>query len=118
VAGSRFAPHLEKCLRGGKRGSRKSNFTEISLPYSNAPKIKLKIVDPLPKSMIVRVKMRNGGTIYSNSIVCYHHSSLFNIEPKSKQIRLGVSLEEFEKYQKQSDINESNETSCTTITLS
>ena len=75
VSGLRFANHLEKCMRGGKRGARGSRpFTELSLPYIS-PKIK---VDPHPLSLIIRVKMKNGVV-------------------KPGQVREGVTLEEFQR---------------------
>ena len=66
VAGQRFAPHLEKCLNGGKRGglpSKKtsgtgcsSNDMGIGLPYYS----QIKKVDPYPLSLIVRVRLKDG----------------------------------------------------------
>lgn len=61
ISGHRFAPHLEKCMRGGKRGTKKTSFTELMLPYSSAPRVKAPVVDPHPSSLIVRIKLRNGG---------------------------------------------------------
>ena len=76
VSGLRFANHLEKCMRGGKRGSRGSRaFTELSLPY-HSPKVK---IDPHPLSLIIRIKMKNG-------------------QVRPGQIREGVSLDEFQRY--------------------
>jgi hypothetical protein len=76
VSGLRFANHLEKCMRGGKRGARGSRaFTELSLPY-HSPKVK---IDPHPLSLIIRIKMKNG-------------------QVRPGQIREGVSLDEFQRY--------------------
>jgi Sgf11 (transcriptional regulation protein) len=64
VGASRFAPHLERCMRGGKRGGVGSKRTlhcsiqELGLPYYT---VRPKPVDPYPKSMIIKVKLRNGG---------------------------------------------------------
>jgi len=63
VAGQRFAPHLEKCLNGGKRGGlgnkKSSSFSAlgIGLPYYNVTKK----VDHYPQSLVVRVKLKDGG---------------------------------------------------------
>ena len=74
VSGLRFANHLEKCMRGGKRGARGSRpFAELSLPYISTTKVK---VDPHPQSLVIRVKLKNG-------------------QLKPGQIREGASLEEF-----------------------
>ena len=66
VAGQRFAPHLEKCLNGGKRGglpSKKAsgagcstNNMGIGLPYYS----QIKKVDPYPLSLIVRIRLKDG----------------------------------------------------------
>ena len=74
VSGLRFANHLEKCMRGGKRGARGSRpFAELSLPYISTTKVK---VDPHPQSLVIRVKLKNG-------------------QVRPGQIREGASLEEF-----------------------
>ena len=63
VAGQRFAPHLEKCLNGGKRGGlgnkKSTSFSSlgIGLPYYNVTKK----VDHYPQSLVVRVKLKGGG---------------------------------------------------------
>ena len=80
VAGQRFAPHLEKCLNGGKRGglpSKKtstgtncnnSNNMGIGLPYYS----QIKKVDPYPNSLIVRVKLKDGGKEISFVAIISH----------------------------------------------
>ena len=74
VSGLRFANHLEKCMRGGKRGARGSRpFAELSLPYISITKVK---VDPHPQSLVIRVKLKNG-------------------QVRPGQVREGASLEEF-----------------------
>ena len=69
VAGTRFAPHLEKCLNGGTRGglpakkaslSSSSNNMGIGLPYYT----QVKKVDPYPNSLIVRVRLKDGGNFF------------------------------------------------------
>jgi len=75
VSGLRFANHLEKCMRGGKRGARGSRpFTELSLPYIST-KVR---VDPHPQSLVIRFKLKNG-------------------QVRPGQIREGASLEEFKR---------------------
>jgi Sgf11 (transcriptional regulation protein) len=75
VAGQRFAPHLEKCLNGGKRGggpSKKSSLSSscstnnlgIGLPYYTAPKK----IDPFPLSLVIRIRLKDGGKAFSCSI--------------------------------------------------
>ena len=80
VAGQRFAPHLEKCLNGGKRGglvgNKKSSSSfgglGIGLPYYNV----VKKVDHYPQSLVVRVRLKDG-------------------IPKRNAIREGAPLSEF-----------------------
>lgn len=61
VSGKRFAPHLEKCFRGMKRGSKSSaSFAANSLPYDNI-KPKKPFIDPFPDSLVVKIKLKNGG---------------------------------------------------------
>lgn len=58
IGGSRFATHLEKCMTGGKRGSRK-HYDALDDQFffqGRASKI-----DPHPDSLIVKIKMRKGG---------------------------------------------------------
>lgn len=63
VAGTRFAPHLEKCMNGGKRNSRKY-YDALTDDTGLRPTKVSKVVeaDPHPNSLIVRVRMKNGGT--------------------------------------------------------
>ena len=74
-SGLRFAPHLEKCLRGGKRGSKLSSSSSSSsyalsyansLPYipRNVSKPKKTFIDPYPDSLIIKIKLKNGGKFY------------------------------------------------------
>ena len=77
VAGSRFAPHLERCLGGGKRVGRThfSSLEEVAIK-----KVKPQpFVDPHPNSAIVRIK------------------SLYRRPPLAKQVREGVSKEEWQR---------------------
>lgn len=66
VSGKRFAPHLEKCMNGGKRGS-KRHYDYLHEDSGSKTQLKPKAAevleqqDPLPNSLIVRVKLRNGG---------------------------------------------------------
>lgn len=59
----RFAPHLEKCMNGGKRGTRKYSEVFLDESYLKPMPKKQVEVDPCPNSLIVRVKLRNGGMI-------------------------------------------------------
>ena len=78
VAGSRFAPHLERCLGGGKRVGR-TNFS--SLEEVVVKKVKPQpFVDPHPNSAIVRIKLRSTDGL-----------------PLAKQVREGVSKEEWQE---------------------
>ena len=63
VAGTRFAVHLEKCMNGGKRGSRRFYESLIDDGYKGVvkPKIINGFIDPYPKSLIIKIKLRNGG---------------------------------------------------------
>jgi hypothetical protein len=66
VAGVRYAPHLERCMNGGKRGVRRHydflHDNAVSLPYySSKPKQKKEFVDPYPDSLVIRVRVKNGG---------------------------------------------------------
>eukprot|EP01038_Epipyxis_sp_PR26KG_P004900 gene4900-6861_t len=83
VAGKRFAPHLEKCMNGGKRGARKYSevfdMNEIEQIKISKPK-KVEPNDPYPNSLIIRIKIRNG-------------------EPSGNTVRMGASMEEFEQKQ-------------------
>lgn len=83
VAGTRFAPHLEKCMNGGKRGSIGTRKPDL---YGDEVHTKVKTVfmDPYPNSPIVRIKLRNG-------------------LPRATQLREGATLEEFLALQQQAD---------------
>eukprot|EP01039_Chlorochromonas_danica_P002204 gene2204-2407_t len=72
IAGSRYAPHLERCLQGGKRAVRRPS----DLFPEEQRKIKKEVVDPFPNSPVVRIKLRAG-------------------VPMGNKVRLGASLEEF-----------------------
>lgn len=66
VAGVRYAPHLERCMNGGKRGARRHydylHDTSAGLPYYNSkPKVKKEFVDPHPESLVLRFRVKNGG---------------------------------------------------------
>jgi len=78
VSGIRFAPHLEKCLNGGKRGGYKS-YVPMSLPNYKVPKVVVEHLDPYPNSLIIKIKMKNG-------------------MPISNQERTGTTIEEFDLY--------------------
>ena len=83
VSGKRFAPHLEKCMNGGKRGS-KRHYDYLHEETGSKTQLKPKVVeiveqqDPHPNSLIVRLKLRNGGkqdTLYG------HKNAAFYIVP-------------------------------------
>jgi hypothetical protein len=73
VSGQRFAPHLEKCMKGGKRGgtivskrsagsgstSNSTSLIGIGLPYYTKKDI-IPFLDPYPNSLIIRIKLKNG----------------------------------------------------------
>jgi hypothetical protein len=61
VAGSRYAPHLERCMNGGKRGSRKHFDALQDISKSIKSSKSMKRSDPYPQSMVVRIKLRHGG---------------------------------------------------------
>lgn len=62
VAGSRYAPHLERCMNGGKRGSRRyfDSLQDTKSLKVSMSKVK-KEADPYPESTIVRIKLKDGG---------------------------------------------------------
>lgn len=83
VSGSRFAVHLEKCMNGGKRGSRRFyeslDYHTTSYKAPKAPKQSDKdLPDPYPDSLVVRIKLKNG-------------------MPRGNTKRIGASIEEFAK---------------------
>ena len=80
VAGQRFAPHLEKCINGGKRGGglpKKSSLPSkcssqtagFHLPYYTAPRK----IDPHPSSLVIRIRLKDGGLNYPRLL---HHRQL------------------------------------------
>ena len=82
VSGHRFAPHLEKCMNGGKRGglvpvkktstAYSNSNIGIGLPYQNISKK----IDNYPQSLVVRVRLKDGGEV-SDSINYLH--TYFNL---------------------------------------
>ncbi|KAJ1431503.1 hypothetical protein B484DRAFT_448327 [Ochromonadaceae sp. CCMP2298] len=60
VSGLRFAPHLEKCLNGGKRGSKRHYDCLQDEGMGKSLKKVHKNMDPFPNSLIVRFKMKGG----------------------------------------------------------
>jgi hypothetical protein len=58
VSGNRFAPHLEKCLNGGKRAAKTT--TSFTAPPPEK-KVKMPPVDPHPQSLVIRIKLKNQG---------------------------------------------------------
>lgn len=61
VAGSRYAPHLERCMNGGKRGSRRYfDSLQDSKPSSKLSKTKKDSGDPFPESFVVSIKLKDG----------------------------------------------------------
>lgn len=76
VSGVRFAPHLEKCMNGGKRGGKKfskaiDDYT-YSLPMKTyKPRNIPEVIDPHPESLIIKVKLRNGGKLFQSSYIYY-----------------------------------------------
>lgn len=97
VIGKRFAPHLERCMTGGKRGQRR-HYDALSYTSTTRTKPKKEQIDPFPNSPIIRIKLRNGGNIQLrfqfriNKLNLIHDSV-----PYGNTFRTGVSLEEFEK---------------------
>ena len=94
VSGRRFAPHLEKCMNGGKRGSKKHyDYIHDDALTSKAlvkPKSSesLEAQDAYPKSLIVRIKLKNGGNLtYQNGVhinvcVCSNCVNIFHTSPE------------------------------------
>ena len=78
VAGTRFAPHLEKCMNGGKRQSLATRKYDglYGDDWHTSKATKPVFTDPYPNSAIVRVKLKSG-------------------LPRPNQLREGVSVEEF-----------------------
>lgn len=102
VAGVRYAPHLERCMNGGKRGVRRHyeflQDTSVSLPYYNSkPKQKKEFIDPFPESLVVKVRVKNGGNVNWNSIMKYSISLSYGFSGVvGPHQRHGATLEEFE----------------------
>jgi hypothetical protein len=84
VSGSRFAVHLEKCMNGGKRGSRRFyesldyHTTSYKAPKATNPPPNKNLPDPYPDSLIVRIKLKNG-------------------VPRGNSKRIGATIEEFDQ---------------------
>jgi hypothetical protein len=51
-------------MNGGKRGTRR-HYDYLRDEVYDRPKPKKEFVDPFPDSFIVRIKMRNGGELFS-----------------------------------------------------
>ena len=56
VSGSRFAPHLERCIMGKKRAGR-SHYSSLD-DGIHSKKSKAPFVDPYPNSNVIRIKVR------------------------------------------------------------
>ena len=75
VSGRRFAPHLEKCMNGGKRGSKRhydylhDDVFGGGLGNKSLSKAKsmdsLELQDSFPHSLVVKIKLKNGGEYLS-----------------------------------------------------
>lgn len=106
VAGSRYAPHLEKCMNGGKRGSKK-HYDSLQDPVYKS-KYKKEFVDPYPNSLVVRIRYKNGGksprlllmTTFL-ILVCMCLFVMINIVLYGNTRRIGVSEEEFKAAQEE-----------------
>lgn len=59
VGGNRFAMHLEKCMNGGSRSTKK-HYDALDDGFFLQGRSNFK-TDPFPDSLIVRIKLRNGG---------------------------------------------------------
>jgi len=90
VAGARFAPHLERCLSGGKRsgldlaslGGHHSGRAKASAPIGTVSTVRYS-QDPHPHSAVVRIRINVSGATQGL--------------PKVYQDREGVSAEEWER---------------------
>jgi hypothetical protein len=78
VSGSRFAPHLERCIMGKKRAGR-THYS--SLEDGLKRQARVPFVDPHPDSAIIRIKVRRDN----------------GVPLAIKQNREGVSKEEWDK---------------------
>ncbi len=96
VAGTRFAPHLEKCMNGGKRGSRKyfDVLGDDAMVGFRPPKVKVAVPDPHPESLVVRIRMKYGG---ATNAYCFCGAFTSCLDPWGNLRRMGASLEEFEQ---------------------
>ena len=65
IAGVRFAPHLERCMNGGKRGSRRHyESLQDNVKLSKSKKGALeRSFDPYPNSLVVKIKLKSGGIL-------------------------------------------------------
>lgn len=65
VAGRRFAPHLERCMHGGKRGTKRHyDYLHDELGKSLVKAKSSDVIepqDPHPKSLVIRIKLKQGG---------------------------------------------------------
>ena len=60
IGGGRFATHLEKCMTGGKRGSRK-HYDALGDDFFFHGRTTKEKVDPHPESLVIKIKLRKGG---------------------------------------------------------
>jgi hypothetical protein len=77
-------------MNGGKRGARR--YSEVFLDDFKPSAPRKVETDAHPDSLIVKVKLRNGGIVVTQWSVCV---SLFISEPYGNTRRLGVSMEDF-----------------------
>ena len=77
VSGQRFAPHLGKCMKGGKRPIKVASTATlpVSVPSSSDNIVLTKPsassnVDPYPESLVIRIKLKNGGK-FCFSLFCF-----------------------------------------------
>jgi hypothetical protein len=99
-------------MNGGKRGAKRHYDYLHDDGLSKLPKAKsgdvLEHIDPLPSALIVRIKLKNGGTTRTSCENCVGYflarpvcislcvCSMLRIVPKPNQKRTGVSVEEFQ----------------------
>jgi len=114
VSGRRFAPHLEKCMNGGKRGSKRHyDYIHDSSSAKNARASNVtKSVEPIgsssslvPQSTREVVRPTNRAIGGGKSVVdCFPNSLVVRIKvkngvPRGNTCRMGASLEEFQQQQ-------------------